>query len=248
MRLLFVGDLHVGSNSAIAPQAQIKTPQQEWIYSQWRAMLKTARPPFVLMLGGDLIDGPAHHGNLQTWGNHADQRDGAVELLMPLVNKAEDVYAVRGTEAHVGDDGEDDRAIARELGAVDLGHSAKLDIDGKRLWWAHHGLSVGRMAWTKHNGLVSACRNASYNAEPPRWIIGHHAHTSPAPVTIGAVTAAIVPCWQLPTPWARGKFPHSGVDIGVLWLDTETEKIERVIYAYEEETIKLNKGGRKRGR
>lgn len=240
MRLLFVGDLHVGSTVAIADNAHTTTAEQGWLRECWQDMTKRARAkPYTLMLGGDLIDGPAHHGNLQTWGNHYEQRDAAIELLLPLVTKGQAVYAIRGTEAHVGDDGEDDRTAARELGAKDLGHSAILDIGGTRLWWAHSGLSVGRLAWTETNSLATACRNAVYSPQPPRFIIAHHAHRAPVPVTVCGITAAITPCWQTQTAWAAGRWPHTQTDIGALMLDTDAEQIERWIYAREKEITKI---------
>ena len=249
MVCLFVGDLHCGSTCALAPAKKIAGQQQAWLYAQWQTTLTRTRAlakreGIILMLGGDLIDGPQHHAHYQTWGNHREQRDGAVELLMPFVNLAEATYSIAGTDAHVGDDGEDDRTVAQELGARDLGHRARVEVGGRILDWAHHGLSVGRLPWTAANGMLSACRVAALSPQPPALIVSHHAHRSPTPVTLGGVSAAICPCWQANTSYGFQVAPRLSVDIGALLWRPETMEIERWVYGVKEKIVRLGNNSR----
>ena len=240
--LLFVGDLHVGGTTALAPKGRIVTKEQEWLAARWveftKEIDKRAKKygGYHLMLGGDLIEG-RHHNSAQVWGNFKEQRDGAVELLLPLASKARSIFAIAGTEAHAGDDGEHDRTVAQELGARHIQQRFTLEHDGGRIWWAHHGVGVGRLPWTRTSGMVSLARQAAHRPHPPRYVIAHHAHQSPRPVTVEGVTVAICPCWQLPTPYGYRVAPHSNVTIGALIL--HAGEIEQITYEREEKAIAI---------
>lgn len=249
----FVGDTHTGSTTALAPESRCDNAAQVWLLERWREnlnKLKTAAKgkDLLLFLGGDLVEG-RHHGSLQVWGNHKEQRDAAVELLMPLVNLAAEVYAVPGTEAHAGDDGEDDRTVAQELGAKTVAQHQIIDVDGYLLSWAHHGITVGKADWNEDNGMISAARilDDYYARRPalrrPSVVISHHAHRMPRPVTLRDMTVGVCGCWQLPTPHGYKIAPRSPVTIGTL-LWTVGDKLERWPYE-QEQTITQAKAYRK---
>jgi hypothetical protein len=115
------------------------------------------------------------------------------------------------------------------------GQYHRLDINGRVLDWAHHGLSVSKRPALETGAMYRAaidehhrCQNAGES--PPDVIMRHHAHRSPAPVTAYGITVCICPAWQLSTDYgseiAPGQPPSIG---GVLW-DTDSNDVERVLF------------------
>ena len=245
---LFIGDLHCGSDSAPAPVSHITNRNQTWLLEKLKDVKKRVTAiaktkPIAVMLGGDLIEGH-HHSALQVWGNFKGQRDAAVELLMPFANIATWLLALPGTDAHAGDDGEHDRTVAEELGADIHDAQRMVELGGRLIDWAHHGISVGGHEWTEENGLISVVRDVySYarneGLRVPDLIISHHAHYSPHPVVIRGITAAICPCWQLQTPHGAKIKPRRRPTIGAALYDTETGLIDLWTYAQAQSVTHL---------
>lgn len=244
LRFVAIGDTHTGSNTGLAPKARVQNYQQEWLLEKYNQSVKEIikSGPFILGLGADLVDGH-HHNSRQVWGNSKEQRDASIDLLQPLANKATAVYALLGTEAHAGDDGENDRQVAQELGAKHIGHHLTLRIGGRILSWSHHGLTVSRMGWLNDSGLISAIRQIDdaylrgrikYR---PDCLISHHAHRSPTPVTLRGITAGVCGCWQLPTAHGFKISPRDSVDIGLMIWYPANNYLEPVIHAQSQKII-----------
>jgi len=240
IRFVAIGDLHTGSTTGLAPKSQVRTSQQEWLLEKYnqsvRDILKGGK--FVLGLGADLVDGH-HHNSRQVWGNSKEQRDAAIELLQPLANKALWIYGLLGTEAHGGDNGENDNQIAQELGAKpkDIDHHHWIDIDGKILSISHHGMTVPKSGWLDDSGIISAIRQSEYDyisgRSPyrPDCLISHHCHRSPHPVFVRGIVGGVAGCWQLPTAHGAKISPRRSVDIGFLVWHPAENRLERVIHA-----------------
>lgn len=243
---VFLGDLHVGSNSGLClpgyrmgdgdnsrPYAASKT--QEKLYKAFvktretvKAMAKNHR--LFVMLGGDLVDGVQHHGTTETDGTHRDQRDMAEELLSSWVTAADDVWGVTGTSSHVGQEGEEDYSIYGRL--CKPGHYAPVHnivLDGRRLWWAHHGVGVGAREWTRSNPMYAIANDVYWkclrkNIPAPDLIVAHHRHQSPRPVTTNGITVAVCPCWQTSTYYGSSIKPFDETDLGVMvWVPSRKE-------------------------
>jgi len=219
--VIFCGDTHVGGTTAVAPKAECRNAEMERLLKLWeaftaRALAAAKGTAFVLALGGDLIDGPRHHGTVQSWGTHREQRNAAIALLQPLANVASAVVAVKGSEAHAGGDGEDDQTVAEALGARQMPHVWRMTIGGKRLFWSHHGLAVPRDPWNWSNALYRMAVRLSHLPEPPDLAVFHHVHQTPPPVTVGGVTVATVGCWQTSTAYGSSFRAEQGTSIGAL--------------------------------
>lgn len=248
---VLLGDLHVLSHTGLViPNHPIQSadnrkysasPRQEWLYSCWMDFLayvkaKAKDHHIALMFGGDGIDGPAHHRTLHTFGNRRDAVDMAVELLKPFANIASAHFGLTGTDAHVGEGGEDDVSIAKELG-LDVREVWELEIGGRKLLWAHEAVRVGQRRNTIDSGMIALAKDIDDECQfdPQRFrpdiIIGHHVHRSPRPVTVRGITVATVGCWQLSTPWALQRFPFKSVDVGALLWKPRTMEVERKIYS-----------------
>ena len=236
--LLFVGDTHCGGITALAPAARCDTEDQVWLLAQWQAMVARALAeakgrPFNLMLGGDLIDG-IHHGGRGSWGTRKQQRDAAIELLLPLANKASAIYGILGTDTHAGDESEDDKEVAQQLGAKTARHVWKLDVGGRRLFWTHHLTTVARDPTIEDNGMLATARRhyewSLRGGVKPDLLIGHHNHFSPDPVTRHGITVAVCPCWQMQNGYGAKIGPERTPAIGVLAWQPQAHRLEQWLY------------------
>lgn len=223
---VFVGDMHVGAKNALALTPT--NPSQKWLRERWDETIKNIKKSLkgakvYLMLGGDIVDEPGK-----------DNRDAAVTLLRPLANLAKAVYAVTGTEYHAGPDAEDDRTVYDALGArADRQRRTHhLVIARRHLWWSHHAIAVGALPWTRADGLyrrAKECHFAAlqYGVPAPALVVGHHIHIAPAQVGVYAETqAAIVPCWQLQTPYGARRGAFAIPTIGIMLWRVEEHRVE----------------------
>lgn len=209
---LFVGDMHTDSKTAITAPSKVSGPVQSWLSQSWESMVKCAKAEardkeFVLMLGGDLVD---------TEGREA--RKSAEELLQPLTDIASAIYGVPGTGYHVGEDGEEDRSIYDTVKA-DCKQWRRLEIGGRILDWAHHGMSISKQPWTELNGMRAKGETLYWRClqegkRRPDVVIRHHVHRSPQVVHWRGMQLAFCPCWKLPDDFgakvAEGILPTIG--------------------------------------
>ena len=171
--VIWVSDTHAGSRWAVCPpEVTIDLGGEEpslyqankiqtAIHGDWLDFIekckersKGKRP--ILILGGDLVDGPHHHNSQETFGSLDDQKAIAVELLLPLATMADEIYGLRGTRGHVGELAQADADVAKELGAISTYNFLDLEVDG-RLVNARHHFSTSRkpaMRGNSHRALA----------------------------------------------------------------------------------------------
>lgn len=246
---VFVGDMHVMSDTGLCvPDYEVgskdKRPysaseDQKWLYASFKAYEKRIKElakghRVFVGLGGDLVDGVQHHGTTQTSGVHSDQVEMAASLLGPLISLADACLGVTGTASHVGDTGDDDRAVYYRLG-VSCDYSYNLCIGGRRLWWSHHGLKIGSREWTQENSLIAFARDTdmlcSRQSLPrPDAVFTHHTHRVCDPVTFRGITVGITPCWQLATNFGYRILPFSVPSIGGLIWHIAVNRAELIQY------------------
>lgn len=116
--IVFMSDIHVGGNRAPAPRNFLvgKGPRdedaephrltlaQEYLDSCWRHMVAHLPRRYIFVFDGDLISGIRKGVIGRNWTNSPDeQRDAGVQLLEPIVRKAERTYIAWGTPFHQPD-------------------------------------------------------------------------------------------------------------------------------------------------
>jgi hypothetical protein len=238
--VLFIGDLHCGSTAALAPLRECRNQQQEALLVAWKTMTKRALAEakgkdFLLMIGGDCVEGK-HHTQSELWATtYKQMRDAAVELLRPLANAASVIYGIRGTSVHAGLEGEDDQTVCEALGARSAAYVWTMTVAGKRLFWSHHGATVARDSQNASNGMFADAKRHYELAlhrglKVPDLVVHHHVHVSPPPVTAHGVTVAITPCWKLSDENGAKIRPELTPDIGVLAWHPTSGKLERWLY------------------
>lgn len=234
--LVVISDTHCGCRLGLMPPNPVRldgggtySPSdfQRKMYGYWREFWETWIPkathgePFDLVHNGDAIDGVHHRSTTQISHNIEDQVRIAEAVLAPVVAKCKATggtyYHIRGTEAHVGQSGEYEERLARNLKAKpnDEGQYARFDLwkrvggkSGPLVHLLHH---IGTTASAAHessavNAELSALFNQSgrWAQEPPDYIVRSHRHRSIAVALDGAkgyIAAIVTPAWQGKTPF-----------------------------------------------
>lgn len=232
--LIVISDTHCGCRLGLAPRGairldsggtyQLSTFQRkmltlwETFWHEWVPEV-TKGEPFDVVHNGDAIDGSHHNSTTQISHNLEDQSRIAEQVLRPIADLARDsggtYYHIRGTEAHVGQSGENEERLARLLGAKPNteGQHARFDL-WKRVGTKclvhllHH---IGTTGSAAHEAsAVNAELTAEYveaarwHREPPDFIVRSHRHRSIA-VDLnsakGYAAAIVTPAWQGKTPY-----------------------------------------------
>lgn len=247
--LAVLSDMHTGSSTALFPakgyraDAQdgnhiLPNPKQKEIHSifiRFAGEVAKARKGrrLIVVHNGDAIDGN-HHGSLQeSLFGVKDQAGAHVELMSEFMRrvgfgKRDALYYVRGTEAHVGDN---EQAIAKELGAVRAEHGRhiyeilQLNINGMVHAFAHHGKARGT-GQNEGNALRNFLRDIRSDREkeglPPidaLWSGHTHGHTWNTHIArtkngFNQLHGIICPSFQAKTIYALGKVPMAVNSVG----------------------------------
>lgn len=248
---VFAGDTHGGSMSGLClPETPMgdgavyrANSVQVALYNMWRRFWKDIFPGianryaadrFYLFTTGDLAEGD-HHGTTQlVTANPLWQDDVAMGPWLEIVPKPDRVYAVRGTEAHVGASSWRDESLARRMGNAgwpvqvnDVDGSASswvwyTDVDGVAIMAAHHG-KAGGLPWTKAGaparyGLEVASQWWTKWKKPPPdlCVFGHTHKFDHSGFHYGRPEVWVNACWQSSTAYGHKIKPGVGTDIGLL--------------------------------
>ncbi len=179
----------------------------------------TRREPYDIVHNGDAIDGVHHRSTTQISQNIEDQRRIAEACLRREVERCQrkggTYYHIRGTEAHVGQSGEYEETLARNLGAKPNSQQqhARFDLwkrvgDKCLVHLLHHIGTTGSAAHEASavNAELTAMyvEAARWGKEPPDFIVRSHRHRSIA-VDLnsakGYAAAIVTPAWQGKTPF-----------------------------------------------
>jgi len=251
----FIGDLHAGSKVAVATEyvlddGDVYRPSlhQQWLYDCFVDCIKRIKKhakgrDIHLKIGGDCVDGH-HHDSTQVFGTPEDQHRLAVELLSPLADIASRIDGLRGTDAHVRQSGNDDRAVYRALGVSDdqIRYRFIQDYDGMILDWAHH-MTTGRLPHTRGNSLKSLLNaiyfdNLERGRRQPALIVRHHVHIyDDVADHRKGIRAVSCPAWQLQTAYTRRLSPHGLCSVGVVLWMPDTRQVIPILYEPEQDTI-----------
>lgn len=181
----------------------------------------TRGEPWMLVINGDTLEGDHHHARTPFSTNPVDQCRCAEMLIAPKVKKAEGLYMVRGTEAHVGRSASEEEALGRTLGAIPNweGQYVRWDLwkrmgVGKLVHFLHHIGSTGSQAYEATAVIKELTEEfteaARWRRETPDCIVRSHRHRYikvEVPVgsdsgDTGNSTSVVTPCWQAKTPFA----------------------------------------------
>lgn len=231
--LIVFSDTHCGCRLGLCPPDPIHldgggtyhaSSFQLQMWEMWREFWDVWVPQvtrgesYDVVHNGDAVDGVHHNSTTQISHNHEDQQRIAELALRPVVERCKALggtyYHIRGTEAHVGQSGENEERLARSLGAKpnDEGQYARFDL-WKRVGSClvhtlHH---IGSTSSAAHETSAVNAELASENGEAARWgreppdvVIRSHRHRSSRielPSRNGYAISVVTAAWQGKTPF-----------------------------------------------
>lgn len=248
-KIAVVSDLHPGSVFGLLPKnfitsegiPKLQNAGQKYLWDCWidfSDRLKSFNPD-IIVANGDLIDGQQRkqHGSELSLPLPFDQTEAADNSLRVLKKKAPKAkwFFTQGTAYHVGSGALHEENIAKSLGAekyralgtgVYVKQHLFLKVGGKVIEFSHHasGAMTGPI-----NELKSGSLAESKGYPKVDLMVRSHLHEyKETSVAFGNRIVALVntPCWQLQTPYARGKSTYRLIpDIGGI-LITVGDRIE----------------------
>jgi hypothetical protein len=253
-----ISDTHFGGTTALAtPKFALHSARQDetqiaeankaqmWLYECWTDYWdyvkvtcgirgKYSKHKLVVVHLGDVIEG-VHHGSVQLMNEIADQINMACQILLPVVNMAGgNFYITYGTEAHSGEAGGCEAAIAKELGAK---HDWEfcLDMDGILVDVGHApGRNAGR-PWTSVGASIAIEVSTDYLRKgqiPPDYVFRGHSHVlDDSGERVEGTRCICLPSWQLRTAFGHKVAKNrTRSDIGGLILNGNTLDLSRLRY------------------
>jgi predicted phosphodiesterase len=245
-----LSDLHSGGSTALFPNKfyqfqhsnHTPTDQQKAMYQHFSAcadqVLRARKNKrLIVVVDGDGTEG-VHHNSLQVVTRLVEEQISIHIDLMDFFlrtvkfGKHDELYYVKGTECHTGDV---EDVIGNDLGAVPTADglhawdSLRLTVNGKRIWFTHHGPGSGKGA-KKGNAMRVWLSDRFYEAvnegeDPPHFIVTGHTHDPFYQVyvaryrgTYHALRGLICPSWQQRTRYANGKVPLDRNKIGLQYF------------------------------
>ena len=252
-------DHHCGSTIGLCPPSvrlddggtYHSSEPQKWMWEKWTrywrqvAQEVAAKPgtKLVQVFNGDITDGDHHKTTQILSGNPVAQAQAVnASLAIPLAMKPKAMLFVRGTEAHVGPsaafeeriaDGlrRDKRPVLGEEVTGNASHwNAKLDIQGVRFDFAHHG-KMGTTAFTKGNITIRHAAEIFYEhakrGEPhPHVAVRSHYHQFYDTGSAHPTRLIQTPAWQLATAFIHRIAPGAIADVGGIIFVVEDGQLE----------------------
>ena len=242
--VVVISDLHCGCQVGLCPPEGMKldggntvqpNATQLAIWEAWTGFWDewvpsvTRGEPFAVVVNGDAIDGSHHRSTHQISHNIEDQVKLAEKVLAPVRDRCAAMYAIRGTEAHVGQSSRDEEELFRSLGAEQdqLGNFTRYDlwltVGACHCHFAHHIGTTGSMAYETSAVMKELTElfsdSARWEERHPDMAVRSHRHRHVevrVPTASRYAYAFVTAAWQGKTPFAyripggRIMQPHIG--------------------------------------
>ena len=238
MRILVLGDVHIGSRWAPWPEDYVLakghraglSAGQVYLNECWGHMLADAkrRRPDIILLNGDIMDGGMVKNIDVVSPRNDDQIGGAEAMLAPLVKLArKKVFATWGTGYHTGRGGENESTLCREVLHIEYLPELYLDTPAGIIHATHH-VSTTSQPMYEATGLLKALlikqlellRAYGAGRMPDvRCVIRSHRHRFMAIEPEDKRLAITTAPWMLKTEYNYKRSPDSEPEIGYLWLN-----------------------------
>lgn len=242
-RIVFISDVHVGSNYAILPddaknpEDGSPIPQNRWqaeLYRHWCSLAEKLSPVDVIILCGDLVEGPQTKEKFGTLKIQNIQHQAQVFVdMFKNTWRWRRLYAVRGTDYHVAATGVHvEEWIAEKLGAEKVDGSRYsstdllLQINKRTIHVAHH-LGVSQVPHYRFTPLAREMWLGKLFDDyfgKVDFVVRGHVHYHLYARIEDLMVAFTVPSWQLPTPYARKRTVFgSNPSIGLVELEIDSD-------------------------
>jgi len=214
--VVFIADLHCGSRVAVTDKPSNSI--QKALLKAWRDSIERLGSPDILVVNGDLIDGPdkKNGGRDLTEPNLVQQALSATALISEW--KAKEIFVIAGTPYHVGDDVDFEEFVADKLGAS-FHNKLVLSVNGYTFDVRHKigasNIQHGRFTASARERGWDAINAAIKQSDHANMIVRSHVHywTYNEDALGGALTT---PCWQAPGSIYGARQCTGRIDIGAV--------------------------------
>lgn len=249
--VVITSDLHAGADNALTTEPQ--NVVQEKLLDLYDSTIKSlGYGPELLIVNGDLIDGPQRKGGSLSESNLVQQDRIAAELIARWNPK--EVMVVSGTKYHVADDGvnheENVVTILNAMGIQSTFHRRlRLTLqDWFDLECRHYiGTSSNPSGRANSPNRVKVWRNLTSQFEgrkaPNLLVFGHAHYYQFTEDSLGATL--ILPCWQAYGGVYGDEICDGQIDLGAVRLDLnpleKTWNICKKVYSAHLNTPRLSR-------
>jgi len=202
-----------------------------------------ARKKLIIVHNGDAIDGN-HHGTPQLVTMLPEEQVKLhTELMKAFMSECgfshakDKIYYTFGTEVHVDstEDGIGRQMRAQPNGNVNVFNELRIKVNGRRLWFVHHGPNAGRGV-NQGNALRNWLRDIfeeckQENIAPPDFVVSSHVHKPYYTVHVGRMDQGyhmlhgmITPSWQAKTRYGYKVSPLQKNKIGMQWFEVTKQR------------------------
>jgi len=265
--LILTGDHHTNSTVGLCPArvtlddggTYSPNKTQRWMWAFWNecwkeaALFTKSAESVTWIINGDMVDKDHKHRSYQyITGNPATIANMTIDTLAPGLEVADQVLVIRGTEAHVGTNGDMEEMVAddidttirnKETGTASWYHYRGV-FDGLRIDVSHH-TSMGTLPWTSANAANKLAADAFMNysllgQKPPGLLVRSHVHKHADSHDNYPVRAVVLPAWQTMTSYGAKLNPNRISDIGMIifLIDNGSIVKERKLIEKLSQTVK----------
>ena len=228
--IIDIGDTHVGHRLSLCPQRGFvidggslilpneiqKAINEAWARFQQLVRDVTKGKSYVLFHKGDVIEGAHHQAKDSLSANIVDQQMNAIDVLKDITTSAAEVYFIRGTAAHAGQDSEWEEGIAQRCGAIPVvnkvtgqeSYTRQTMVYDFHGYWVHvsHHIGTTGSPVSRLTGPMKVLTNlretaAAYGLEPADLVTRGHCHVG----RIGGDVTWKGMGWSVTTPGWQGK-------------------------------------------
>jgi len=236
--LVAVGDEHANSKVGLCPPmitldhagSYVASKSQMWLWGKWKlfwkevAELKEQLRCEVWMVNlGDWVDMNVHSSSILISTNKADAVKTGVAIYKPAKAIVDELFAVKGTEAHTGEQACAEEEVAAQLGA-NQDFALTQDPEAAPFsWWhlplfvekvlfdlAHHPKTSGWRPWTEQaaaarEGSIHLSESATARLRVPDVVVRGHIHHPRDSGLVSFPRTLGIPSWTLTGPYGYRK-------------------------------------------
>jgi hypothetical protein len=175
-RVLFLGDIHAGSKSAISLPEVVtddgmiwkQNPLQEQLYDMWCEMIRYVGHVDAVVVNGDSVDGDDRHAKgLGVWTTDLNKQVEVAAELLRMID-TDMFYGTQGSNYHVNTNSSCDKQVMKELGG-EYAMNIDLDVEDITMHFRHNG------GYSKNpQARPSKLRSSRMEANRNEHLTGHY--------------------------------------------------------------------------
>lgn len=252
-RIVVVSDLHAGSTVGLCPpEFELEdggiykaNKFQGWLWNNWIDFCAHIPNGAIVVINGDWTQGVNQKDIQIVTASIKDMRRIGVAVVQPLIERASQIYVIRGTEFHGGIGEQDTEAMAEMINAereLSTGQFSRWELwlkHGLLFHFAHH-IAVSGSPIALANELRLAKLNSVDHGTPiPDVIVRSHVHAFNK-YSDGKRWVYTTPAWQLRTAYIMKKRPLAVACVGGLIFDVNGELgCQELIYPLPQPKIEV---------